>query len=79
VDGSPEAVADGVTGFLVQPGDVAGAADKVIRLLRDPALRRKMGEEGRRRVAEFDIDLMVRRQEELYEQLLAERGSHSRK
>ncbi len=70
VDGTPEAVEEGKTGFLVPPGDFRGAAERMLRLLNDPALARAMGEEGRRRVAEFDAGLMVRRQEELYRRLL---------
>ncbi len=73
VNGTPEAVADGVTGLLVAPGDVGAMADGIARLLADPGLARRMGEEGRRRVAEFDAAVMVRRQEELYDRLLARR------
>ncbi|HEY5998097.1 MAG TPA: glycosyltransferase [bacterium] len=70
VDGAPEAVADGVSGYLVEPGDVAGAAAHVAELLLDPARAAAMGAAGRGRVGEFDADLMVRQQEELYERLL---------
>jgi len=70
VDGSPEAVLDGVNGFVVEPRDVEGMAARVVQLLRDPELRRKMGEEGRKRVQEFDIDEMVRKQEEFYLELV---------
>jgi glycosyltransferase involved in cell wall biosynthesis len=73
VDGVPEALADGVTGFAVEPGDVAGAADAVARLLLEPARAAALGAAGRERVAQFDADLMVRRQEELYGCLLAHR------
>jgi glycosyltransferase involved in cell wall biosynthesis len=48
--GPAETVADGVTGYLVAPGDAAGFAARVIELLRDPALRGRMGEAGRARV-----------------------------
>jgi glycosyltransferase involved in cell wall biosynthesis len=71
VDGAPEAVEDGVGGWLVAPGDVPAAAARVVELLRDPALAARMGAAGRARVGEFDADLMVRRQQELYERLLA--------
>ena len=70
VDGAPEAVAEGVNGCLVDPGDVAGAAARIVELLKDPARAQRMGAAGRERVAEFDADLMVRRQEELYERLV---------
>ena len=70
VDGAPEAVVDGASGYLVEPGDVEGAAARVAELLLDPARAAAMGAAGRARVGEFDADLMVRRQEALYESLL---------
>ncbi len=48
--GPSETVVDGETGFLVDPKDPAALADRVIRLLRDPALRAQMGAAGRARV-----------------------------
>ena len=69
VDGAPEAVADGVNGFLVDPGDWRGAAEKVLRVLGDDDAAAAMGKAGSSRVAEFDADLMVRQQEELYTRL----------
>ncbi len=48
--GPAETVADGETGYLVDPRDADGLADRVITLLRDPALRQRMGEAGRARV-----------------------------
>ena len=69
VDGAPEAVADGVNGYLVDPGDTRAAAGRVTSLLSDPALADRMGAAGKARVAEFDADLMVRAQENLYQRL----------
>src|SRR4051794_36516731 len=46
--GIPDAVADGVSGFLVEEGDVAGMARHLARLAADPALRSRMGRAGRR-------------------------------
>jgi len=71
VDGAPEAIEDGVTGFLVSPGDVAGLARRTAQLVADPDLRRRMGAAARGRVGPWDIDDMVRRQERLYEHLMA--------
>ena len=45
----PDTVVDGSTGFLVEPGDVTGVADAVIRLAADPGLRVAMGQAGRER------------------------------
>jgi len=50
VGGSTEVVEDGVTGYLVPYGDVPSLAERLTRLLRDPALRRAMGDAGRERV-----------------------------
>jgi len=47
VGGTPEAVADGVNGFLVPPGDAAAIANKVGELLRNPALGQRFGAAGR--------------------------------
>jgi glycosyltransferase involved in cell wall biosynthesis len=52
VGGIPELVEDGVTGLLVEPGDVAGLRAALERLLADSALRKRMGREARARVAE---------------------------
>jgi len=75
VGGTPEVVVDGVTGFLVPPRDPQALADAILRLLRNPELRQRMGEAGRARVAaHFSIEQMVHKTEALYEQLLAEKG-----
>jgi glycosyltransferase involved in cell wall biosynthesis len=78
VDGTPEAVKDGVNGYLVEPGDVNGLAQKTIEILRDRNLRTSMGREGKRRIGPFDIKEMVPRLEELYERLLMEYHSENR-
>ncbi len=49
VDGIPEMVEDGVTGFLVESEDAEGFAQAVGRLLRDGELRSRMGASGRER------------------------------
>ncbi|MCK6577479.1 MAG: glycosyltransferase family 4 protein [Anaerolineae bacterium] len=60
--GPSETVVDGETGYLVDSGDDAALADRVIRLLRDPALRRRLGAGGRARVeAEFSASVMATR------------------
>lgn len=47
--GNAEVVADGETGLLVPRGDVDALAAAVTRLLDDPALAERLGDEGRRR------------------------------
>jgi glycosyltransferase involved in cell wall biosynthesis len=46
VGGVPEMIADGTSGFLVDAGDEEALAERLVRLLKDPELRRKMGERG---------------------------------
>jgi glycosyltransferase involved in cell wall biosynthesis len=72
VDGAAEAVEHGVTGYLVEPHDVAGMAAHIVRLLRDPETARQMGLRARERVAEFDIRKMMAEQEDLYRRLCRE-------
>ena len=70
VDGAPEAIEDGVNGRLFDPGDIGAMARAVLDLAHDGALRERMGRAGLDRVREWDIDEMVRAQEDLYERLL---------
>jgi glycosyltransferase involved in cell wall biosynthesis len=50
VGGIPEAIDDGVTGYLVDPGDVEGLTRRVRQLMDNPEERIRMGEAGRLRV-----------------------------
>jgi glycosyltransferase involved in cell wall biosynthesis len=74
VDGIPEVVRDGETGYLAEPHDVETLARRVAELLACPNLRLRMGAEGRAVVGEFDIDAMVRSQEALYQELVVHPG-----
>ncbi|MEY2932329.1 MAG: hypothetical protein RL033_3078 [Pseudomonadota bacterium] len=47
---APEAVSDGVEGYVVAPDDVAGACRALTRLAREPALREQFARAGRARV-----------------------------
>ncbi|MFI1070061.1 glycosyltransferase family 4 protein [Streptomyces puniciscabiei] len=50
--GAPDAVLDGETGWVVKGGDPAEAAERIVTLLADAELRRRMGERGRQWVEE---------------------------
>ena len=52
VGGLPEVVQDGVTGFLVPPGDVDALRERLDQLLRDPALAQRLGANARELVLE---------------------------
>jgi glycosyltransferase involved in cell wall biosynthesis len=71
VDGTPEAVAHGVNGYVHPFGDIDAMAASVTKLLVDRDLAQRFGDAGRTRAQAWDIDLMVRRQARLYETLAA--------
>jgi glycosyltransferase involved in cell wall biosynthesis len=74
LDGSPEAIADGVSGFLARPYDDAHVAERVLEILDDGPRRRAMGEAGRAfAAANFPVEVMVDRINDVYRSLLARR------
>lgn len=75
VGGVAELVVDGETGLLVPAGEPRALAAALGRLIDDPALRRRLGEAGRRRVAEhFDLSALRRAHLEIYARELARIG-----
>jgi glycosyltransferase involved in cell wall biosynthesis len=67
VDGTPEVVLDGRTGFTVPPGDPDRLAEAIACLLRDGELRRRLGRAGRQLVERrFNDEHMVRACESFY-------------
>ncbi|RPI55804.1 MAG: glycosyltransferase [Acidobacteria bacterium] len=72
VGGTPEAIMDGVTGLLVEPGDASALAESIARLVRDPALARRLGRAARRHIEDrYSVERMVFATEQLYLNLLA--------
>ncbi|MGA2139358.1 MAG: glycosyltransferase family 4 protein [Verrucomicrobiia bacterium] len=49
----PEIIEDGVNGLLASPRDVEDLAEKVLRIIRDPAMRARMSGANRRRFQDF--------------------------
>jgi len=75
VGGVPDVVRDGVDGFLVEAGDVEGAAERLARLAGDPALRARLGEAGRERVLRrYSVARLVDDVDRLYRSLLSAKG-----
>jgi glycosyltransferase involved in cell wall biosynthesis len=63
--GMKDLVVEGETGFRAPRGDAAAFADKLDRLLNDPALRIRMGEAGRARyLQEYTLDRWRNRMEQ---------------
>ena len=76
VGGIPEAMHDPENGILIAPGDRPALARAILDLVSDPERRRRIGA-ANRGIAErqFDIAHYVRVLGEVYEDLLARRGS----
>ena len=74
VGGIPEAVEEGVNGFLVPAGDHQAMAKRMIQLIDDGSLRVEMEQKGLAIVKErFSGEQMVRRVEDLYTEILSGR------
>jgi len=75
IDGNAEIIQDGSNGFLVPPGDATGMADRVVQLLKDQKLKQEISAKGHETaLQEFSLQDMVRKIEELYEELLLIKG-----
>ena len=74
-DGADEVCLENQTGFLVRTGDIETAANRLQLLASDPALRDRLGGNGRNFVREnFSIEKMVDDQYDVYLKLAARRG-----
>ena len=74
VGGNRDAVVDGETGFLVQPGDIDSLASKLKLLVENAELRRILGQCGlRRSQQEFSIVSMIRKYHLEYSDVLQTR------
>lgn len=69
--GIPEAVQDGETGFLVDSQDVSGMAEAMIRLVRDPGLAHRLGQNGRKRAETLSWERYAEQQCAVYARVLA--------
>ena len=78
VGGLPEFVEDGRTGLIVPPHDERALAEALVRLLRDPELGRRLGENGRRKLeGECSPRAVADRTLDVYRAAIAERRTES--
>jgi glycosyltransferase involved in cell wall biosynthesis len=74
-DGADEVCLENETGFVVRTGDIAAAAQRLLQLAQDAALRERLGRAGREFVrGNFSVEKMVDDQYTVYLKLAAERG-----
>ncbi len=70
VGGIPDAVEDGKSGILVEPGNYETMSQAIVALLRDQHIKLAMGDTAKRRVKEeFDWNRVVQKYEELFQSL----------
>jgi len=75
LDGAPEVIEHGRTGFLIKPGADDSVAAAVGTLLRSRPLRQEMGQRGRAIVLQkFPVEVMVEQIDRVYGKLLARKG-----
>lgn len=72
--GIPEVINDRVNGFLVPAGDLDALTESIIELLKDPALRTKIGRAAQASTSSaFTVEAMVSSIEQLYDDLIESR------
>jgi GalNAc-alpha-(1->4)-GalNAc-alpha-(1->3)-diNAcBac-PP-undecaprenol alpha-1,4-N-acetyl-D-galactosaminyltransferase len=79
-DASPgplEYVEDGVTGLVVPVDNASALAAAMIRLAKDPALRRQLGEAAKKRIAAHDPDQIIKTWEMLLQLSPVETAMHT--
>lgn len=76
IAGIPEAVTDGIEGFLVPPGDIGMLSDKLEKLINEPGLAQRMGESARKKIeSTFSAQMVLPQLERIYFELgIAENG-----
>jgi len=75
VEGNTDVVDPGVNGYLIAPGDVNALAERLIVLLTDAQLRKRMGSAARATAEESTMERCVERYFDLYGHLLTRRDN----
>lgn len=70
VGGIPDIIKDGLNGYLARPRDSKSLAEKILFLLENPNIAKRMGKEGRRLAQEnFDIEKRINKILTIYSEL----------
>ncbi len=70
VGAAPDVIAEGVNGFVINPGDTDALRDRLQRLIGDPELRQRIGSANREKCRnEFLVDVGARRLSKLLDSL----------
>ena len=68
--GIPDIVKDGKNGLLAKPSNPKSLADALLQLLENEDLRKRMGDNGLKRVKDYSWDEITRETEQLYRNIL---------
>src|SRR5581483_1526181 len=71
----PELVHDGENGYVHTPGNSQEVADKILRILGDPALAKRMGQKSMEIVKHHSFDEVIKVFEGVYSKVLAKKPS----
>ncbi len=72
VGGIPDIIKEDENGFLVPVGDSDALAGRIIRLVKDPDLRRRIGQTNERKAFEmFDVPVICRELRRIYDDILS--------
>jgi glycosyltransferase involved in cell wall biosynthesis len=79
VDGIPEAIIDGESGYLVPSEDYAALAERITAMLESDALRRGMADRAKQRVAaEFSFPVQAQKYAQLYDRVRGQAAAANR-
>jgi len=71
IGGIPTVIEDNSDGILIEPGNLKELQEKILKVLRDEKLARKLGRNARKKVVErFSLDRMVEETIKVYEEVL---------
>lgn len=75
IRGSRELIGNGVNGFLVPVDNVKATKSALIKLIRDPKVRKKFGEYNKNKIREYSIDAVIKEVGNIYSDILMETES----
>lgn len=71
-NGPRSIITDGVDGFLIPPFDIDAFAEKVILLMTNESLRKKIGENAQKSSIQYDIDKVCLQWKQLFDKLMSD-------
>ncbi|MDR1633094.1 MAG: glycosyltransferase family 4 protein [Dysgonamonadaceae bacterium] len=74
--GPKDVIEDGKNGFLVKTGDIAALAEKIVRLIESPDLRKTMGNTAKEMSMNYQVEKIMSRWDQLFKELMNEKDSN---